>query len=58
MERKPFTDEQNMFRESAREFFKREIGPQRDAWREAGIVSREAFTKAGEAVSTGNWCRR
>ena len=36
MQRLPFTEEQNMFRESAREFFKREIGPHRERWREAG----------------------
>jgi acyl-CoA dehydrogenase len=55
MERKPFTDEQNMFRESAREFFKREVGPRRKEWREAGIVSRDAFLKAGEAGLLCMW---
>lgn len=55
MERKAFTDEQNMFRESAREFFKREIGPRREEWREAGIVSRDAFLKAGEAGLLCMW---
>jgi len=55
MERKPFTDEQNMFRQSAREFFKREIGPHREEWREAGIVSRDAFLKAGEAGLLCMW---
>jgi alkylation response protein AidB-like acyl-CoA dehydrogenase len=49
MERLPFTEEQNMFREAAREFFKREIKPHTERWREAGIVDREAFLKAGEA---------
>jgi alkylation response protein AidB-like acyl-CoA dehydrogenase len=55
MERRPFTDEQNMFRESAREFFKREVGPRREEWREAGIVSRDAFLKAGEAGLLCMW---
>jgi len=49
MQRLPFTEEQTMFRESAREFFKREIRPHSERWREAGIVDREAFRKAGEA---------
>ena len=51
MERECFTEEQNLFRESVREFFKREVGPHKDAWREAGIVSRDAFTKAGVEVA-------
>ncbi len=55
MERLPFTEEQNMFRESAREFFKREVAPHKERWREAGIVDREAFTKAGEAGLLCMW---
>jgi alkylation response protein AidB-like acyl-CoA dehydrogenase len=55
MERQCFTEEQTLFRESAREFFKREVGPHKDAWREAGIVSRDAFTKAGEAGLLCMW---
>ena len=58
MQRLPFTEEQNMFRESAREFFKREIGPHRERWREAGIVDREAFLKAGEAGLLCMWVLR
>ncbi|HXC49320.1 MAG TPA: acyl-CoA dehydrogenase family protein [Candidatus Limnocylindrales bacterium] len=49
MQRLPFTEEQEMFRQSAREFFKREIRPHSERWREAGIVDREAFEKAGQA---------
>ena len=55
MERKAFTDEQVMFRESAREFFKREVGPRREEWRDAGIVARDAFTKAGDAGLLCMW---
>jgi len=55
MQRLPFTEEQDMFRESAREFFKREIGPHRERWREAGIVDREAYLKAGEAGLLCMW---
>lgn len=55
MDRLPFTEEQNMFRESAREFFKREVGPCKEEWRDAGMVSREAFLKAGEAGLLCMW---
>ncbi len=55
MDRLPFTEEQNMFRESAREFFKREVGPHKEEWRDAGMVSREAFLKAGEAGLLCMW---
>lgn len=43
-----FTDEQNMFREAYRRFLETEIAPHMPAWRENGIVDRNAFTKAGE----------
>ena len=43
-----FTDEQNMFREAYRKFLATEIVPHMEAWRDAGIVDREAFRKAGE----------
>ncbi len=43
-----FTDEQTMFRDAYRRFLAAEIVPQMEAWREAGIVDRAAFRKAGE----------
>ena len=43
-----FTEEQNMFREAYRKFLEQEIAPHIEQWREDGIVSRDAFTKAGE----------
>ena len=43
-----FTDEQNMFRDAYRKFLAAEIVPHMEAWREAGIVDRSAFRKAGE----------
>jgi acyl-CoA dehydrogenase len=43
-----FTDEQNMFREAYRKFLATEIVPNMEAWRDAGIVDRDAFRKAGE----------
>lgn len=43
-----FTEEQTMFRESYRRFLAEEIAPHMPEWREAGIVDRDAFRKAGE----------
>ncbi|MGB3457056.1 MAG: acyl-CoA dehydrogenase family protein [Litorimonas sp.] len=43
-----FTEEQTLFRSSYRQFLEEEIKPHMDAWREAGIVDRSAFRKAGE----------
>ena len=42
-----FTEEQVMFRQAYRQFLENEIAPKMDAWRQAGIVDREAFLKAG-----------
>jgi acyl-CoA dehydrogenase len=43
-----FTQDQIMFREAYRRFLAAEIAPHMEAWREAGIVDRSAFRKAGE----------
>jgi len=43
-----FTEEQNMFRDTYRKFLAAEIVPHMETWREAGIVDRAAFRKAGE----------
>ncbi|MEM1113145.1 MAG: acyl-CoA dehydrogenase family protein [Pseudomonadota bacterium] len=43
-----FTEEQEMFRDAYRKFLTAEIVPHMEEWREAGIVDREAFRKAGE----------
>jgi acyl-CoA dehydrogenase len=43
-----FTEEQVMFRDAFRKFLTAEIVPHMETWREAGIVDREAFRKAGE----------
>jgi len=47
MQRTIFEAEHELFRESARRFFMREIGPHSERWREQGYVDREAFLKAG-----------
>jgi len=48
MLQREFTEEQVMFRNAYRKFLASEIVPHMEAWREAGIVDREAFRKAGE----------
>ena len=48
MLQREFTEEQHMFRDAYRKFLSTEIVPHMEAWREAGIVDKEAFRKAGE----------
>jgi acyl-CoA dehydrogenase len=48
MQRFIFDNEHEMFRDTARTFMQKEIGPHSDRWHEQGIVDREAFLKAGE----------
>lgn len=55
MQRRPFEPEMELFRDSARKFFQTEIRPHSERWREAGIVDREAFLKAGEAGLLCMW---
>lgn len=43
-----FLPEHEQFRDSARRFYQKEIGPHAARWREQGCVDREAFVKAGE----------
>jgi acyl-CoA dehydrogenase len=43
-----FTEEQALFRDAYRKFLATEIVPHMEAWREAGIVDRSAFRRAGE----------
>lgn len=47
--REIFSSEHDMFRESARKFFEREIVPHHRAWEKAGVAPREIWKKAGEA---------
>ncbi|MEQ1440155.1 acyl-CoA dehydrogenase family protein [Fontimonas sp. SYSU GA230001] len=55
MQRKPLSAEMELFRDSARKFFRTEIRPHSERWREAGIVDREAFLKAGAAGFLCMW---
>src|SRR5436190_19108682 len=48
MQRPPLEPEMELFRDNARKFFQQEIRPHTERWREAGIVDRDAFRKAGE----------
>lgn len=48
MRRTIFEPEHETFRDHARRFFQQEIGPHGERWREAGMVDREAYLKAGE----------
>ncbi len=48
MLQRDFTEEQRMFRDAYRKFLAVEIVPHMEGWREAGIVDKQAFRKAGE----------
>lgn len=48
MQRNCFNEDHEMFRDAVRQFMINEIEPHAERWREAGIVDREAFLKAGE----------
>ncbi len=48
MRRVIFEPEHEQFRDSVRRFMQAEVAPHAERWREAGIVDREAYTKAGE----------
>lgn len=48
MRRTIFEPEHETFRDHARRFFQQEIGPHGERWRDAGMVDREAYLKAGE----------
>lgn len=55
MQRKAFDSEMELFRDSARKFFQTEIRPHSERWREAGIIDREVYRKAGEAGLLCMW---
>jgi long-chain-acyl-CoA dehydrogenase len=53
MRRTQFTEDHDLFRESFHTFVEREIAPHDLEWNDAGIVSRDLFTKAGAAGFIG-----
>lgn len=48
MQRTIFEPEHDQFRDSVRKFMQAEVEPHRDRWREAGIVDRDIYLKAGQ----------
>ncbi len=44
-----FTEDHRIFRETVRKFMANEVEPHREEWEKAGVISREAWTKAGAA---------
>ncbi|MGJ8670890.1 MAG: acyl-CoA dehydrogenase family protein, partial [Oceanococcus sp.] len=48
MKRPPLDADLELFRDSARQFFQKQIRPNSERWREQGMVDREAFLQAGE----------
>ncbi|MEH6474591.1 MAG: acyl-CoA dehydrogenase family protein [Sneathiella sp.] len=47
IERKIFSEEHNIFRESVRRFYEEYITPHREEWEKQGHISREAWMEAG-----------
>ena len=55
MERILYSEEHLMFRDAVRTFLEREVVPNQKAWNDAGIVSRDAWRRAGEAGILCPW---
>ncbi len=55
MRRLIFESEHDQFRDSVRAFMESEVGPNAERWREAGIVDREVYEKAGAAGLLCTW---
>ncbi len=47
MERHHFEPEHQIFRDSARRFFRKEVEPHRERWHAAGIIDRDIYRKGG-----------
>jgi alkylation response protein AidB-like acyl-CoA dehydrogenase len=45
----PYSSEHEQFRQSVRRFVDNEIAPHHARWENEGVISREAWRKAGEA---------
>jgi acyl-CoA dehydrogenase len=55
MKRTLFTEDHEIFRDAFQQFVAREVIPHQESWREAGMVSRQAWRKAGEAGFLCPW---
>jgi acyl-CoA dehydrogenase len=51
----PFRDEHEIFRQSVRSFIEREVLPHQERWRDAGMVDRDVWRKAGAAGLLCPW---
>jgi hypothetical protein len=57
MRRLIFDADRDAFREQARRFFEKEIGPHAERWRRQGFADREAFLNAGKLGYLLMWGR-
>jgi len=55
MDRNLFDEHHELFRKNVRDFFAAEVVPHQKRWRDAGIVDREVWRKAGEAGVLCPW---
>jgi len=55
MDRTIFSEEHDLFRKAFKQFVEREVKPNQPRWREAGMVDREAWRKAGKAGFLCPW---
>jgi acyl-CoA dehydrogenase len=55
MKRTIFSPEHEIFRQSVRAFFQREVLPNQERWAEQGMVDREVWRKAGAAGLLCPW---
>ena len=55
MERLIFDSDHEQFRDNVRRFMQREVAPHGERWREAGVVDREVYEKAGAAGLLLTW---
>ncbi len=55
MRRALLTDDHELYRQTVRKFLERDVVPHQARWREAGIVDREAWRKAGAAGLLCPW---
>jgi alkylation response protein AidB-like acyl-CoA dehydrogenase len=55
MQRMIFDETHEQFRATVRDFMQREVEPNRDRWREAGMVDRDLYAKAGAAGFLCTW---
>jgi len=55
VERALYREEHEMFRKSFRQYLEREVIPNQERWRDAGMVDRAAWSKAGEGGFLCPW---